>query len=96
MATPARKFESEDPVEERLARLEEKADHTRADISDLKIELRRTNDKVDTLDGKLSAMALHMEKSFAELKVARALDRVWWLLMSGALLGLMARAFHWI
>jgi chromosome segregation ATPase len=36
------------------------------------------------------------EKSFAALHSARAFDRVWWLLMSGALLGVMARAFKWI
>jgi hypothetical protein len=41
-------------------------------------------------------LALAMEKSFAELKIGRALDRVWWLLMSAALLGIMARAFKWI
>jgi len=32
----------------------------------------------------------------AALHAARAFDRVWWLLMSGALLGVMARAFKWI
>jgi len=37
-----------------------------------------------------------MEKAFSVLKVARVLDRVWWLLMSGALLGIMGRAFKWI
>lgn len=37
-----------------------------------------------------------VEKSFAALHTARAFDRVWWLLMSGALLGVMARAFKWI
>jgi hypothetical protein len=37
-----------------------------------------------------------MEKLFAELKIGRALDRVWWLLMCGTLLGVMARGFKWI
>jgi len=37
-----------------------------------------------------------MEKSFSAMKVGRVLDRVWWLLMSAALLGIMARAFKWI
>jgi hypothetical protein len=37
-----------------------------------------------------------VEKSFAALHSARAFDRVWWLLMSGAMLGIMARAFKWI
>jgi hypothetical protein len=34
--------------------------------------------------------------AIAALHSARAFDRVWWLLMSGALLGVMARAFKWI
>jgi len=37
-----------------------------------------------------------MEKSFSAMTVGRVLDRVWWLLMSAALLGIMARAFKWI
>jgi hypothetical protein len=51
----------------------------------------------------VTALAINMEKSFANvekaiaaLHSARAFDRVWWLLMSGALLGVMARAFKWI
>jgi hypothetical protein len=32
-----------------------------------------------------------VEKSIAALHSARTFDRVWWLLMSGALLGVMAR-----
>lgn len=152
----------ETPVEERVARLEANVEHTRADVADIKIDLRRLNDKVDGaeqrligktdgidqkliakidgfeqrltgkiedfeqrltgklegLDQKLTAkidgfeqrltfrvdgveqrltvFAMATEKSFAELKIGRALDRVWWFLMSGALLGIMARAFKWL
>jgi len=38
----------------------------------------------------------NVEKPFSALHAARAFDRVWWLLMSGALLGVMARAFKWL
>jgi uncharacterized coiled-coil DUF342 family protein len=162
---PALKFEPEDPVEERTVMLEADVKHIRSDVSDLKVDGRRLNDKVDglgqqlggkidqvdqrlsgkidglndkidevdqrlngkidgveqRLTGKIDAindkidavdqrlsgridsvkdsvanLALAMEKSFAELKIGRALDRVWWLLMSAALLGIMARAFKWI
>ncbi len=151
MAMPALKFEPETPVEERIAILESDVRHIRSDVSDVKVDLRRLNDKVDGLgqqlggkieevdrrlcgkidevDQRLNAkidgveqrlsgkiddvdqrlsgridsvkdsvanLALAIEKSFAELKVGRALDRVWWLLMSAALLGIMARAFKWI
>jgi predicted nucleic acid-binding Zn-ribbon protein len=107
MAMPALKFELETPLEERVARLEANVEHIQKDVSDLKIDVRRLNDKIDSVDQKLSgkidslkdtvsALAINMEKSFASLQAARAFDRVWWLLMSGALLGVMARAFKWI
>jgi hypothetical protein len=129
MAIPALKVELENPVEDRIGKLEAHVEHIRADVADTKIEVRRLNDKVDglgqsmsaktdgvnqTLSGKIDAvdrrlsakidegkdalanLALRMEKLFAELKIGRALDRVWWLLMCGALLGVMARGFKWI
>ena len=42
------------------------------------------------------SQSAQLQVPIAELKIGRALDRVWWLLMSGALLGIMARAFKWI
>ena len=107
MSMPALMFELENPVEERVARLEANVEHIQSDVSDMKVDLRRLNDKVDGLEQKLSgkidslkdtvaSLALTMEKSFAALKVGRALDRVWWLLMSAAMLGIMARAVKWI
>ena len=125
MAMPALKLEMEMPVEERVARLEANVDHIQKDVAETRIDIRRLNDKIDSVDQKLSAkidgvdqrlsaktdsvkdlvtaLAINMEKSFANveksiaaLHSARAFDRVWWLLMSGALLGVMARAFKWI
>jgi hypothetical protein len=107
MAMPALKFELETPVEELVARLEANVEHIRSDVSDIKTDIRRLSDKIDAVDQRLSGRidggkdsvmspALTVEKSFAALKIGRALDRVWWLLMSGALLGIMARAFKWI
>jgi predicted RNase H-like nuclease (RuvC/YqgF family) len=122
---PAWKLELEAPVEERVARIEANVEHIQKDVSDMKIDIRRLNDKVESVDQKLSAkidgvdqklsvridsvkdlvtaLAINMEKSFANveksfaaLHAARAFDRVWCLLMSGALLGVMARAFKWI
>jgi hypothetical protein len=63
--------------------------------------------KIDALDQKLTAridelkssfmsFQIYMEKALARLETSRVADRVWWLLMSGALLGIMARAFKWI
>ena len=93
---PAFMFESENPVEERVARLEANVEHIRSDISDMKIDIRRLGDKIENVDQKLSAKIDLVLQSVADLKIGRALDRVWWLLMSGALLGIMARAFKWI
>jgi phage shock protein A len=107
MGMPALLLESENPVEERVARLEANVEHIRSDISDMKIDIRRLGDKVDAVDQKVSAKIDNMDQklstkidsvvqAIAELRIGRALDRVWWLLMSGALLGIMARAFKWI
>jgi chromosome segregation ATPase len=54
MAMPARKLESEIPVEDRLGKIEAHIDHMRSDISDLKVDVRRLNDKIDGLDTRLN------------------------------------------
>jgi hypothetical protein len=125
MASPALTLEWEAPLEERVARLETNVEHIQKDVADMKIDIRRLGEKIDSVDQKfcakidgvdqklsgridsvkdaVTALAINMEKQFASveksfgvLHTARAFDRVWWLLMSGALLGLMARAFKWI
>jgi peptidoglycan hydrolase CwlO-like protein len=42
------------------------------------------------------SLRTEMRESIASLKIGRAMDRVWWLLMLAALLGVMARGFKWI
>jgi predicted nucleic acid-binding Zn-ribbon protein len=94
-------------MEERVAKLEANVEHIRSDVSDIKTDIRRLNDKIDgvnkDLSGKIDAVNRDLSgkidaviQAIADLKIGRALDRVWWLLMSGALLGIMARAFKWI
>ena len=85
MAIPALKIELEGPVVDRVGKLEAHVEHIRVDVADTKIEIRRLNDKIDAVLQQLS-----------ELKIGRALDRVWWLLMCGTLLGVMARGFKWL
>ena len=107
MTLPAKLLEWENPVEERIARLETKVDHIQSDVAELRTDARKLNDKIDAVDQKLTAridsvkdsvtaLALSGEKSFAALKIARLVDRVRWLVISGALLGIMARTFKWI
>ncbi len=102
MALPAINLR-ETPMEERVARLEANVEHIRSDIGDMKTDIGRLNDKFDRMNDKVdgvkdsvAALELKVEKSFSSLAVGRALDRVWFLLMSAALLGIMARAFGWI
>jgi hypothetical protein len=85
MAMPALKFNQETPVEERVARLGVNVEHILKDVCVLGAGVRRLSEKIDSVKDMVAA-----------LQSARAFDRVWWLLMSGALLGIMARAFKWI
>ena len=55
MAKPAMKFEPEDPLEDRVARLEVNVEHIQKDVSEIKVDVRRLNDKIDAVDNKLTA-----------------------------------------
>src|SRR3954453_22857337 len=55
MAMPAVKFEPEDPLEDRVARLEVNVEHIQKDVSEMKVDIRRLNDKIDVVDQKLTA-----------------------------------------
>jgi len=55
MAMPAMKFEPEDPLEDRVARLEVNVEHIQKDVSEMKVDIRRLNDKIDGVDNKLTA-----------------------------------------
>ena len=64
---------------------------------------QRLTGKIDSLKDVVTALAINMEKQFANveksfgaLRTARAFDRVWWLLMSAGILSIVARAFKWI
>ena len=52
---PAVKFEPEDPLEDRVARLEVNVEHIQKDVSEIKVDVRRLNDKIDAVDNKLTA-----------------------------------------
>ena len=107
MAVPARKIESEGVMEERTARLEVKVDHLQADVTELKVRTTRLEEKVDNareatekrIDGVRDALEKKIDAlrdSIESLKVGRWVDRVWWLVIAGGMLGVMARGFKWI
>ena len=52
--------------------------------------------RIEAVNQTLLAKLDAVHQQLVELKISRALDRVWWLLMCGTLLGVMARGFKWI
>jgi phage shock protein A len=69
-------------LESRVARVESDVTHIRSDIAEMKVDIRE------------------FRKELAELKqtITRGLasNKIWMLLQSAALLGVMARAFKWL
>ena len=60
MSMPLRKFEPENPVEQRVARLEAHTEHIQSDVTEVKAGMRR-------LEGKIDAVKDRMEQGFAAL-----------------------------
>jgi hypothetical protein len=100
MSLPARKYEPEIVVEERIARLEATVDHMQSDVTEIKSDIRRLDSKIDSrfdsLKDSLIALERHVRDGFESLRVARFEDRLWALLTLATLLGVMARVFEWI
>jgi len=44
----------------------------------------------------LASLEARLQASIAALDKARIADRVWWLLIAGGILGVMARGFQWL
>ncbi len=104
MGMPARKFEFEEvSVEERLARLESNVEHIQSDISEMKVDIRRLNDKIDGVDQRftakfdslkdlIAAQSLTMEKSISRLTVWAIML---YISMAGGFLTFLGRSLHW-
>jgi peptidoglycan hydrolase CwlO-like protein len=89
MVFTARKFDLEESMEARIARLEATTEHIQSDVQTLRQEMKELNSK---LDSKFE----QIQKAFESMRIGRVLDRVWILLSMGAMLGVMARGFKWI
>jgi uncharacterized ion transporter superfamily protein YfcC len=89
MATAAWRLEVEKTVEQRLERLEVHVEHIQSDVTEIKAQIKEVDQR---LTGKID----HLIQAVSDLNVGRAFDRVWFLLMGAALLGILAKAFKWI
>lgn len=69
-------------LESRVARLESDVAHIRSDIAEMKLDIRQLQGQMRELEQKL----IH----------GLASNRIWMLLQSAALLGVMARGFKWL
>jgi len=92
MAMPAVKYEPEDPLEDRVARLEVNVEH----IAKIEAVDQRPTGKIDSLKDPLTTVLINIDKQFDMLRRARAFDRVLFLIMTGEILAVMAREFNWI
>ncbi len=96
---------------ERLARLESDVKHIQTDVTDVKVELRRTNDRLDRLENKVDGLKDQLENKIDELKDQLkdglagigqqiASMKVWamglYAGLAAALLLIMARGFKWL
>jgi uncharacterized protein YlxW (UPF0749 family) len=96
MAATAKHLEIPVQDQERIARLESHVEHIQSDVTDLKADVRKLNEKLDALKDTVCDLKTQMETRFAKLDASRALDKVWWLLSMASLLAVMARGFKWI
>ena len=93
-----------EPVESRIARIESHVEHLDEVTTDLRVELRRTNDKIDAgfqrLDKKIDDGHKELNQKFDGLKDKLHSLSLWALLLyitlAGGLLTIIGRAFKWI
>lgn len=69
-------------LESRVARLESDVGHIRSDIAEIKLDIRELRQDLASLERKLIT--------------GLASTRIWMLLQSAAILGVMARGFGWL
>lgn len=85
-----------DKVDERFREVDARFDKVDARFQEVDRRFDAVIAALHALEVRMEQGFREFEKRFGELGVGRALDRVWWLLMCGALLGVMAKGFHWL
>jgi predicted nucleic acid-binding Zn-ribbon protein len=90
----------EDDVNERLVKLETDVAHIRMDMGELKSEIKNLRVEIRAemkdLRTEVRSEMTSMKDQMATIRVDMVMTRVWHLCTSAALLGVMARGFHWI
>jgi len=93
-------MEVEKTVEQRLERLEVHVEHIQSDVTEIKASVRemdqRLGGQIKEVDLRLTGKIDKLIQAVSDLNVWRAFDRVGFMLMSAARLGIMAKAFKWI
>ncbi len=98
-------------MEARIATVESDVRHIRSDIAEIKVDIRRLDDKIDgvrtSLEGRIEALRTELggridgvQRDLRELTASFASAKVWALLLyfglAATLLGVMARGFGWL
>lgn len=80
---------AEQTLDSRVALLESDVAHIRSDVAEMKLDIRELRQEV----GKLRADMGELKEKLAH---GLASNRIWMLLQSAAILGVMARGFGWL
>jgi uncharacterized membrane protein YjjP (DUF1212 family) len=75
-------FDMEEAIQTRLTRVESDVKHVIEIVTDVKVELRRTNDKLDGLKEEMASMKVWAIGLYVAL--------------AASLLFVMAKGFHWL
>ena len=86
----------EDDVEERVARLESDVAHIRSDIGEMKTDIRELRKGVDGVKDAVAGVRIEIKDSSAHLERKILQSQIWGLFVAAAILGVLARGFHWI
>jgi len=102
MAALKLKFE-EVTVEERLPRLESNVENIQTNVAEMKVDIRRLNDKIDGVDQRLSAKSDSLKDAIAALQLSqeKAISKLtlWavtlYIGLAVTLFTVIARGLHW-
>src|SRR5688572_9554466 len=111
MGLPAIPLDRETPVEERLARLEANAQHIQSDVTEIKVDIRRMDAKIDrvhetliaridslrdALNARIDGLRDRMDALERSFHSAKVWALILYIALAGGLLGVLARGFKWI